>query len=135
MQLITKNFEETPIIFNQKGWINATQTAKAFGKDIRAFMRSKQYKEYEKALSKYLKTDAQNLHTAQSGGNLTKNEQGTFLHPDLLIAFARWLSPDFAVWCDMVIVKGYLQGIIESQQKALDQLVEHRDWGKWWMND
>ena len=55
MNLITRHFESTPIVFNADGWINATQTAKAFEKDIRAFMRSKNYKEYEKALLSYKK--------------------------------------------------------------------------------
>ncbi len=42
------------------------------------------------------------IYTKQ-GGN--PQEQGTFLHPYLAVKFARWISPDFEVWCDDVIRK------------------------------
>lgn len=133
MNLITRHFKETPIVFNHDGWINATQTAKAFNKDIRVFMRSKNYKDYSNALKNYKNSDALKLHITFKGN--TKKQQGTFLHPDLLIVFARWLSPEFAVWCDMEIVKNYFESLISKQQIVIDELVEERDKNKWWMND
>ncbi len=139
--LIIKKFENMNIVFTSNQWINGTQTAKLFNKDIRQFMRSKFYKEYAESLAKHLNTDVQNLHTAKSGGNLSLNEQGTFLHPKLLIFFARWLSPDFAVWCDDFILKSFQetinlkQRVIDNQQKGIDELIQERDKGKWWLND
>ena len=56
--------------------------------------------------------------------------QGTFLHPDLAILFARWINPDFAVWCD-AIIKQILTGKIEIRYKELrqgfDKLEDQRD--------
>jgi len=40
----------------------------------------------------------------RQGGN-DKNSQGTWIHKSLIILFARWLSPDFAVWCDLQIIE------------------------------
>lgn len=33
------------------------------------------------------------------GGN-DKNNQGTWMHEDVALEFARWLSPAFAIWCN-----------------------------------
>ena len=125
MYLITKHFEETPIIFNNDGWINATQTAKAFGKEVRAFMKSKQFKDHEKALLKYHKSDSTKLHITFKGN--TQREQGTFLHPDLLIMFARWLSPDFAVWCDMEILKKSRMTLLYDEHWIFDLVDNSKD--------
>ena len=27
-------------------------------------------------------------------------EQGTWMHEDVALEFARWLSPEFAIWCN-----------------------------------
>ena len=43
---------------------------------------------------------------------------GTWLHPKLAIAFARWLSPDFAAWCDI-----QLDAILRGTH-------QHYDWKK-----
>lgn len=29
-----------------------------------------------------------------------KSEQGTWMHEDAALEFARWLSPAFAIWCN-----------------------------------
>jgi hypothetical protein len=38
-------------------------------------------------------------------GGSAENGGGTWIHPKLAIDFARWLSSDFAVWCDLQIEK------------------------------
>ena len=45
------------------------------------------------------------------------NNSGTWLHPKLAIDFARWLSPEFAVWCDAQIEQ--ILGINEQQPPRL----------------
>nr|WP_245532656.1 KilA-N domain-containing protein [Bernardetia litoralis] len=40
------------MFFTSDGWLNATQTAKNFGKDVRGYTRSEQYKGYMKILLK-----------------------------------------------------------------------------------
>lgn len=139
MELITKEFQELKIVFTNNGEINGTQTSKLFNKDIREFMRSKAYKEYVKALSVHLNCDVGNLHITYKGNSA--KEQGTFLHPRLLVFFARWLSPKFAVWCDELILNQlkseiqFKQTIINDQQLVIDEIIEDRDKMKWWLND
>ena len=51
--LIIKEYLEKKIIFSSEGWINATQTAKIFNKDIRQFLRRNDFAEYLNAFEKY----------------------------------------------------------------------------------
>ncbi|EJF07812.1 KilA-N domain-containing protein [Thiovulum sp. ES] len=53
-------------------------------------------------ISRYDNIHNGDLVVVNKGGN-DKNIQGTWIHRKLIIAFARWLSPDFAVWCDETI--------------------------------
>ncbi|WP_327190602.1 KilA-N domain-containing protein [Pseudomonas libanensis] len=41
---------------------------------------------------------------------------GTWLHPKLAVAFARWISPDFSVWCDLHI-DALLRGELNEKQQ------------------
>ena len=43
------------------------------------------------------------IKTYKGGNDLSK--QGTWLHPKLAVAFARWCDVDFAVWCDEQILE------------------------------
>jgi hypothetical protein len=97
--VIVKEYLSHKIVFTSDGWLNATQTAKNYGKVAYEYLRSKAAKEYMEALAKHLNCDTENLRITQKG-NTSEFEQGTFLHPKLAIDFARWISPDFAIWCD-----------------------------------
>ena len=44
-----------------------------------------------------LSTEDSLVIVVQSG---VPENQGTWLHPKLVIDFARWLNPEFALWCD-----------------------------------
>jgi KilA-N domain len=55
------------------------------------------------AFSRWLFSDENQLVIVKKGS--VENGGGTWLHPKLAIDFARWLSPDFAVWCDLQIEK------------------------------
>ncbi len=57
------------------------------------------------------------LVVIRKGGN--PNEQGTWIHQSLIVAFARWLSPDFAVWCDMTIEEILKSQTIQPQTQNL----------------
>jgi hypothetical protein len=110
--LVVKEYLAHEIVFTDEGWINATKTAQNFGKDVRGYTRSEQYKSYIEALAEHLNCDVQNLHIAKKGGNLSEVEQGTFLHPKLAVDFARWISPKFAIWCDEQIANILNQKVI-----------------------
>lgn len=99
---ITKQFESTPITFNDDGWFNATEAAKAFGKEPFEWLRLQSTVEYVAAVeeSKPGKSRIALVATKRGGKPGTA---GTWLHPKLGVAFARWLDVRFAVWCDTQI--------------------------------
>ena len=91
-----KGFE---VGFSGDGWFNATIAAERFGKCVDHWLKSQETKEYIEALSSHLNTPKRgDLIQTKRGKN-----GGTWLHPKLAVAFARWLSPDFSVWCDCQI--------------------------------
>jgi hypothetical protein len=113
-QLITAHYGTMSVLFQTDGFINATVIAKQFGKKTENYLRTNETKAYIAALEKYLfpagnsitpkSVNEQNqLVIVKSGAPETGG--GTWLHPKLTVHFARWLSPDFAVWCDLQIEK------------------------------
>lgn len=119
-------YEGHAVRFNLDGWINATAAAAMFGQEPRDWLRLHETESYIRALAKHLglpfepKMVPRKKSEKVSGGNsgfrpelsnckglvVTRrgspaNGGGTWLHPKLAVAFARWLNADFAVWCDM----------------------------------
>ncbi len=95
-RLKTLDFNGTGIIFSADGWLNATASAQALGKnDLDNFLRSKTYVEYAEVVAAANSVNFTDLKTTRRG-----NGGGTFLHPELAVVFARWISPAFAYWCD-----------------------------------
>ena len=107
--LISLSFENTPIIFTDAGYLNATKAAAHYNKKPENYLRSKRTKEYLVALKSV--TEENQLVIVNQGGK--PEEQGTWLHPKLVIDFARWLKAEFAVWCDTQIEK-----ILHPEQPA-----------------
>lgn len=95
---ITKQFEATPITFNDDGWFNATDAAKAFGKETAQWLRLPSTTEYMEALAESIPVEITGLVKSKRG-----QSGGTWLHPKMGVAFARWLDVRFAVWCDTQI--------------------------------
>lgn len=95
-------------MFREDGYINATQAAKQFGKDIREFLKLDSTKEYMKALEKMMGIPLNIQKQATRGRNGT-----TYLHPKLGIRLGGWLDVRFAVWCDLMI-DNILQGNIQT---------------------
>lgn len=100
-QLINETFQYNgnPITF-QKGnnlMVNATEMAKPFGKTTKDWLRTKQSKEFIDTLSTVRQISLTGLVVIRQGGN---GEQGTWMHEDVALEFARWLSPVFAIWCN-----------------------------------
>jgi hypothetical protein len=86
------------IQFNDAGWFNATHAAEKFGKRPVDWLALDSTKEYIGVLMDVLKCEESSLYTARKGKN-----GGTWMHPKLAVAFARWLDVRFAVWCDTQI--------------------------------
>lgn len=98
-----------PVVYDYKGsqisfisgenvMVNATQMAKPFGNEKRPqFWLSNQYaKDYINELSKARNIALADLVIVTKGGN----NPGTWMHEDVALEFARWLSPAFAIWCN-----------------------------------
>lgn len=79
-------------------YFNATQMAKPFGKRPAKWLESREAQEYIDAILEVRNSDIgySGLVRTTKGGKY----QGTWLHNDLGLAFARWLSPLFAVRLD-----------------------------------
>lgn len=94
------NYKGSPITF-QVGdvtLVNATQMAKPFGYSKRAtnWLSLQSTKEFLGILSKDRNLSLADLVQVTKGGN----KPGTWMHEDVALEFARWLSPEFAIWCN-----------------------------------
>ncbi len=98
--------------------VNATEMAKTFGKQpydwfrlpstiefLKAFIMDYEGTRSEKISERYAKISERNISEIlslyglvfiQQGGNM----QGTWMYDEIAIEFARWLSPDFSIWCN-----------------------------------
>ena len=104
------NYNNTPITFDTAAatgtMINATEMAKPFGKKAVEWLSNKQTKELITSLSSKVGIPTLKLVITQKGGN----QAGTWLHEDLAIVFAQWLSPEFYLWCNDRIKELLLNG-------------------------
>lgn len=95
-------YRKAPISFelgNGQVMVNATEMAAPFGNSKRPqFWLNNQYaKEFLAALSEARNLASADLVQVTKGGN---RAQGTWMHEDVALEFARWLSPAFAIWCN-----------------------------------
>lgn len=108
MKLISRNYHDTAISYQDDGWFNATSAAAKFGKRPNDWFALQGTKDYIEAFKRH-NPEVKRTHFTKKGnfsdtGNSgITQEQGTWLHPKLAVAFARWLDADFAVWCDAQI--------------------------------
>lgn len=112
------------ISFGKEGnvMVNATEMAKPFGKRCNDFLSTKQTNELINSLSAKTGIPATGLVTVNQGGN----NQGTWMHEDLALVFAQWLSPDFYLWCNDRI-KELLQYGMTATQPTLEQMINNPD--------
>lgn len=124
-------YKDIDVSFDEMNFLDATSIAKHFDKFVKDYLKTAQTQDYIRALAQNLSVGniiltVNDLVIVRQGGIA----QGTWLHPKLAVNFARWLSADFAVWCDLKIDE-----LIRNQQKptallpqnylqALEALVE-----------
>lgn len=87
------------------------------------WIRLKTTTEFAEALSADMQIPISALIQVVKGGN---NEQGTWMHEDIALEFARWLSPAFAIWCNKRI-KELLQYGMTATQPTLEQMINNPD--------
>jgi len=108
-RIIPFDFRGQAVRFNGDGWINAGDAASQFGKRVDHWLANAETQLYIEALASALNTrDSGDLIRSRRGRN-----GGTWLHPKLAVAFARWLSADFAVWCDL-----HIDDLLRGESKA-----------------
>lgn len=103
--LVRLNYRGWSVPSTEEGWFNATLIAEHFGKRLGFWLKTKDTQAYVEAVMRHSNTSKRSdLIRAKRGNN-----GGTWLHPRLAVAFARWLDHDFAVWCDIQI-EGLFKG-------------------------
>lgn len=92
-------YDGSPVSFKKSNrvMVNATEMAKPFGKLPKDWLSNKSTKEFLSTLSAVRGIILTDLVEIIQGGN---DKQGTWMHEDVALEFARWLSPSFAIWCN-----------------------------------
>lgn len=109
--IVPFNYEGQAVRSNSDGWINATDVAKRYGKRPVDWLKQDDTKQYLAALGEALNCDSGSLLETKRG----RYQSGTWLHPKLGVAFARWLDMKFSVWCDLHI-DALLHGELNEKQ-------------------
>ena len=105
--------------------VNATEMAKTFGKRPVDWLKYRQSQDFINSLAEVRNVTSVDLVKVIKGGN-DKCNQGTWMHEDVALEFARWLSPAFAIWCNDRI-KELLQYGMTATQPTLEQMIANPD--------
>jgi hypothetical protein len=106
--VINFNYNGTVIQRRSDGFVNLTQMCQANGKRLDNWLRLKSTQSYLTTLAHSLTSE---VVDAGEGGSHT----GTWGHPSVAINLARWLSDEFAVWCD-----AHIFNLMETGSTSLD---------------
>ena len=123
--------------FNADGWFNATEAARKHGKRLDHWMGTAETLDYIRALDEALTgKESRIVHTRENGYVKASQARadrggGTWLHPKLAVAFARWLSAKFGVWCDLQIDDILRSGIRAEGNANLIPLLLRTDAAPW----
>lgn len=119
---------------NQIVYVNATEMAKNFDKQVKHWFENPSTHEYIHTLARHkgLKAKGENP-TSLNTSDLAKlypslvfvvkgglNPQGTWMNEDVAIEFARWLNPSFAIWCN-----DRIKELMKFGFTATDQTIEN----------
>lgn len=110
-------YHGNPISFHKGDnlMVNATQMAKPFNKSPKDFLKTEQSKRFIEALSEVKKILSSDLVKVTYGNN-----GGTWMHEDVALEFARWLSPAFAIWCNDRIKELLMKGTVSTGNTQTD---------------
>lgn len=118
-------YEGSPITFNignDGTMVNATEMAKSFGKKANDWLKTQQAKNYLNALAKSKIFDLEKLVQTNVGGE----KSGTWIHEDVALEFARWLSPEFGIWCNDQIKEMFKKGVLVANTEQLKQIAHDK---------
>jgi len=100
--------------------VNATEMAKPFGKKPVNWLDLTSTQSFLSTLSNVRNTD--NWIKTQRG----QHGGGTWMHEDVALEFARWLSPEFAIWCNDRI-KELMQHGMTATPETLEAMIANPD--------
>ena len=116
--LISRSWNGTPIQRRTTdGYVNATAMCHANGKKWSHYFETDRSHQYLEALSAETGIPASNLSLTTKGGA----HQGTWIHPQLAVDLARWISAPFAVWMDSWFLEE-LSGRVSQVREVQPQL-------------
>lgn len=108
-------YNENPVSFQmgENKMINATEMAKGFGSSKRSknFLALQSTSEMIAALSEGRNLPSSELVIVRHGDG-----GGTWMHEDLALVFAQWLSPQFYIWCNDRIKELFRFGITATEE-------------------
>ena len=110
-------YNDNPITFRTIGgalMVNATQMAKPFAKRPNDWLRLPITRKFISIIQREKKRPI--VFTGVGGWN-----GGTYIHEDIAIEFARWLSPAYAVWCNDRIKELFRQGVAQQHPQEQPQ--------------
>jgi hypothetical protein len=104
-----------------KGYVNASQMCKANGKFLADYTKLKSTKQYLQALSNDMKILISLLVIDIQGYG---SEQSTWIHPEIAIDLARWVSVEFRIWANRTLMKVMIfQEPVQQQSMTQVQLL------------
>lgn len=121
--IVKFDYQGASITFNNNDaelMINATQMAKPFGKQVGHFLENNSTESYKEAIKARYRLSDEDVLVAVKGG--FHDKQGTWMHRLLALEFARWLSPEFSLWCNERILD-----IMNNRATATDVITEIAD--------
>jgi hypothetical protein len=108
-----------------KGYVNATQMARANRKLLSDYIRLKSTKDYLQALGNDMGIPISSLIIEIEGDG---KEQGTWVHPEIAIDLAQWVSVSFRIWANMVSVPSAVHPLTETTPQECIGIVNAVGW-------
>lgn len=122
--LDTRSYDGTPISRRTTdGYVNATAMCKANGKRWGDYRESDRANKYLEALSELTGIPVVSLYQATEGRN-----GGTYVHPQVAVDLARWISAPFAVWMDGWFLDATTAPQVAKTVPALPAGAEKLEW-------
>lgn len=123
--LVSRHWNGTPISRRTSdGYVNATAMCKANGKQWSKYRESESCKTYLDALVETSEIRMFDLIQSRQGQG-----GGTWVHPNLAVELARWISPTFAVWTNQWFLDSAQQAqpapvVLQNRQGEMLTLIE-----------
>lgn len=116
-------FEDHNITFltsNDNIMINATEMAKQFDVKPNFWLKTAQAQGLINAISKLKKINYSDLVEVRAGS--PENGGGTWMHKDVALPFAQWLSPELYIWCNDRIFELFKYGLTALKEETRENL-------------